>query len=328
MGTRVFVSSTCYDLLDVRREIEEELRRLGLEPVLSDGLSSDFVPDPKADSIETCLVNLRACDLVLVILSQRYGPRLGKAGFEDISATHLEYREAVNLKKPLFVYARDRLLGDLATWEKCKVEERHSAPLTWVKEIRDHGIFELLREHRELKKDKGSNWVWPFPDSIALKDRIRRDLRAVSGEAILRRLLESGRCPYLQFAPTGITTSAGNHRISFDLRNLGSARAINVSVKVEPTQSGFEGHPVMMSLQPGDTQRLHIGLTNVPFGEEYALRLRLVAKYGTVEGHLLADITEFAIWKDRDLRYNVAPGPRRYVKSDWLEIETESTNED
>src|SRR5262245_34129829 len=106
---KVFVSSTCYDLIDLRAELLEDLRDLGVEPYLSDLKESDFETpgDHVGNSIETCLVNLRACDVVVFVLSQRYGPFL-KRGYGDLSATHVEYREARNHKKRILFYIRDR----------------------------------------------------------------------------------------------------------------------------------------------------------------------------------------------------------------------------
>ncbi|MEZ5942098.1 MAG: DUF4062 domain-containing protein, partial [Planctomycetaceae bacterium] len=112
---RVFISSTCFDLIDVRAELAEQLRALDLTPVLSDDKNSDFRVHPSENSIRTCLVNLQSCDHVIVILDKRYGPPLGGAGFEDISATHLEYREARERKIPVHFYARDRLIADYDT---------------------------------------------------------------------------------------------------------------------------------------------------------------------------------------------------------------------
>jgi hypothetical protein len=92
---KVFISSTVFDLIDVRAELEALIRDMGLSPVMSDSSTSDFSVKPDANSIETCLVNVRASDIMLVILSNRYGPSLEKAGFPALSATHLEYKEAI-----------------------------------------------------------------------------------------------------------------------------------------------------------------------------------------------------------------------------------------
>jgi hypothetical protein len=94
---RVFISSTAYDLLDVRAELASMLRSIGITPVLSDDKLSAFEVQPDKNSIETCLVNLRACDEAIFLLDRRYGSSLKGAGFDDVSATHLEYQTAKEL---------------------------------------------------------------------------------------------------------------------------------------------------------------------------------------------------------------------------------------
>jgi hypothetical protein len=76
---KIFVSSPCYDLIDLRAELHEDLNDLGVEAIFSDIKESGFevVADPATNSIETCLVNVRNSDRVAIILSQRYGPLLG-----------------------------------------------------------------------------------------------------------------------------------------------------------------------------------------------------------------------------------------------------------
>ena len=53
---RVFVSSTCYDLLDLRAEVEAHLQEMGLTPLLSDRPSSDFevLPEVNCDRDLPC----------------------------------------------------------------------------------------------------------------------------------------------------------------------------------------------------------------------------------------------------------------------------------
>src|SRR5262249_50151902 len=102
---RVFVSSTCHDLIDLRAVLETELREMGASPVFSDSKTSDFEVSgiPDQNSIETCLVNVRNSDIAVFVLAQRYGPPL-PAPFGGISATHLEWREAVKEKKSRYFY--------------------------------------------------------------------------------------------------------------------------------------------------------------------------------------------------------------------------------
>ena len=172
---RVFVSSTVYDLLDVRSEIAELLRDLGIAAVLSDDKLSEFSVKLDANSIETCLVNVESCDEVIVILDKRYGPSLGECGYDDISATHLEYRHAVKHRKPIHFFVRDRLEADYSIWKKNRKSEK--IELSWVQDEVDYGLFDFLKEHRKLSTNKkASNWFTTFTNSIDLKSCLQRRL--------------------------------------------------------------------------------------------------------------------------------------------------------
>jgi hypothetical protein len=114
---KVFLSSTCYDLLDVRAEVVSYLSENGIRVMASDDKLSDFHVTTDQNSIETCLANVRSCDHFVIILDQRYGPILSDFG-HNVSATHLEYQEALKEGKQVHLFARDRLVADYSIWKK------------------------------------------------------------------------------------------------------------------------------------------------------------------------------------------------------------------
>jgi Domain of unknown function (DUF4062) len=201
MSGRIFVSSTCYDLLDLRAEVETHIRELGLVPVLSDRPTSDFQVVPN-NSIATCLANVQGCDEFLCIVSQRYGALLGGAGFANISATHLEYREAQTLHKPIRFFVRDRAAGDYSNWKTNGRGPNFKG--AWVK---DTGVYEFLEEHQNLSQTNISNWYWPFSSSVDLRARLTVELGAVSRRATLRSLIQSNRLPTLHVEVRRLTGS-------------------------------------------------------------------------------------------------------------------------
>lgn len=168
---RVFISSTVYDLIDVRAELAEQLRTLGITPVLSDDKLSDFHVQHDVNSIETCLVNVDSCDEVILILDKRYSATLEKFGYGEFSATHLEYKRAIEKKIPIRVYVRDRLEADFAIWKRNK---QNDLKLSWI-DKKDVGLFNLLNEHTPLETDATtSNWYYTFTNSIDLKAAITK----------------------------------------------------------------------------------------------------------------------------------------------------------
>ncbi len=173
MSQRVFISSTCHDLIDLRAEIEVFFRESGLVPILSDIALSEFQSPPNLHSMETCLCNVRSCDLFVMVLSRRYGPRLGHRGFGNVSAAHLEFREALHQKKPIYLYIRDRLAADYANWRRSLVEPYRPV---WL-EGKDYGLFEILNEYNNLPSDAACNRIVEFRNSVELKQQLAIDFK-------------------------------------------------------------------------------------------------------------------------------------------------------
>lgn len=235
--TRVFVCSTCYDLIDVRAEVEQLLRDGGYLPVLSDSTLSDFQIDPNADSIETCLSNVRRSDVFIMILSLRYGPSLLKAGFKDVSACHLEYREARKLGVPRYIYVRDHLEGAYAHWKKQKRRVDFKSP--WVGE-NDFGLFRLLDEHSKLVARGKANWYTTFRSSTDLKATLFRDLRVAAPSAILRKRVAEAKVPELRIVCTqsipGRRGNPGEFALVFN--NHGTVPAHRVALRITTEADG------------------------------------------------------------------------------------------
>ena len=111
-GGSIFISSTCYDLLDLRSELYRYLRSLGLHPRLSEFGYSDFAHPANHNAIETCLFNVDQADAYVLICHQRYGKEIDNI-FWPISATHAEFCRALHHPdKPIFVYCREMSISE------------------------------------------------------------------------------------------------------------------------------------------------------------------------------------------------------------------------
>jgi hypothetical protein len=307
---RVFICSTCYDLIDLRAEMSAFLRDAGATPLISDALDSNFEVLPDRNAIETCLSNVRSCDEFLIVLSNRYGPSLAPRGYDDLSASHLEYREAKATRKPIHMYVRDRLEADYKIW--CDNRQNPDLKLAWCKEPKDWKIFELLQEHRQLEREGvTSNWLWPFADSVQLKQRMKADFKAALARAVADKLFENGRIPFLDVS--GAVKGHDQYGIRFELiiRNLGTAVAITPLLTFENDDLKRE----IPSLAPEQSASISMN-----WGRNYASTLELKPRlsYSIIEGHEFID--------EADLHVRCKPEPdqpsvnyhlrqRRYVGS-------------
>jgi hypothetical protein len=264
---KVFISSPVYDLIDARYEAKDLFRQMGMIPVLSDSSDEGFEISPKLDSIENCLENVRTSQHYVLLLSQRYGPKLGSSGFEDVSATHLEYREAIRNKKDIYIYVRDRLMADYHIWKKNS--KAKDIRLPWVQQ-KDMEILNFIQELSSLEKSGRPNWYQTFTSSLDLKELIRKDFKQRAGKQNLLRHIAEDKIPIFTASAEmvkGPDLVAATYRIEF--KNIGSRIAHNVVLRNRHEQ--IWGRPIVAPQnQIGKTIDIPLGTKGEVY-EEYTV---------------------------------------------------------
>jgi len=291
---KVFVSSTCFDLIDLRAEVEAELKLMGCAPIMSDRQSAEFEVSPDANSIQTCLNNIQNADYVIIILSQRYGPSLKDAGFEDVSATHLEYREARRFRRPILFYVRDRLESDFAIWKRNKGKPVN---LLWVKP-NDQKLFLFLEEHRKLAKSRRkSNWIWTFRDSNKLKQRLRKDLQVMSGKAILADLIRDNKMAFLvpQVDQWELLKSEKELHAKVSVSNAGMVAALFPFVTF--TTGDEEITQRTKTLLPGESDSFEFKF-KAPDEQTKEFYVFVECNYSLPSGHYIGDCSNIVFFQD------------------------------
>ena len=155
---QVFVSSTCYELRDLRAAVRAWLQQLGMAPLMSDGTGF-----PQIDGMPpyaTCLRVLEECPLVIVIIDRRYGTTFQDWGpypqFEGCAPTHAELRHALDLGKRVLVYVHDDVWNFYEVWRKNRKAFETAAP---------QGLEEsTLQIVYELKQRNPVPWIAHFSD--------------------------------------------------------------------------------------------------------------------------------------------------------------------
>lgn len=87
---KIFISSTVYDLRDLRSALEYHLTVLGHEVLISE--AGSFNPDQGANSYDACLQKIDEAHVFILLIGSRVGGRF--PGDEWISITRAEYRRA------------------------------------------------------------------------------------------------------------------------------------------------------------------------------------------------------------------------------------------
>ncbi|WP_440224827.1 DUF4062 domain-containing protein [Dokdonella sp. MW10] len=174
--TTLFVSSTCYDLGQVRTDLAEFSRSLGLEPILSE--LDSFPVDPSLDTVSNCLEIVRSrADIFLLIVGNRYGS-VTEAGK---SVTNLEFLEASARGIPRYVFVKREIITLLSTW-KANPEADFKASVDTPK------LFEFVSGLRS----SGDLWVFPFDSAQDISQVMRKQLSFLLSDCLeLRSRLQT-----------------------------------------------------------------------------------------------------------------------------------------
>lgn len=141
----IFVSSTCYDLSQIRTDISEFIKNSGHNPILSE--FENFPISPELNTIENCIKIVKEnADILILIVGNRYGNIIQNGK----SITNNEFLVAKQKGIPIFCFIDKSTLNALNFWQNNK-EGNFSNIVDNVQ------IFEFIEEIRNNSK------IWTFP---------------------------------------------------------------------------------------------------------------------------------------------------------------------
>ena len=147
---RIFISSTFYDLRQVRDDLERSIRELGYEPVRHEAGS---VPYSKDERLETAAYReVELCDVIVAVVGGRFGTESEEEPGYSIS--HVELRRALERGIQIFVFVDKNVLGEHSTYKLNKNNKtiKYSA-------VNDARVFDFLDELYALPRN---NPIAPF----------------------------------------------------------------------------------------------------------------------------------------------------------------------
>lgn len=160
IGVNIFISSTCYDLSQVRQDLCDFISNLGYNPMMSE--QNDFPIDPQLDNWENCINAVKKyADIFVLIIGNRYGA-VGETGK---SITNTEYLTAVQKSIPIYTFSLKRMTALLPLWEK--------NPTADFSDVVDNNqIFEFLSEVRK----KSGRWNFEFENARDIMNTLHKQL--------------------------------------------------------------------------------------------------------------------------------------------------------
>jgi hypothetical protein len=141
----IFVSSTCYDLSQIRTDISEFVKNSGHNPILSE--FENFPISPELNTIENCIKIVKEnADILVLIVGNRYGSIIENGK----SITNNEFLVAKQKGIPIFCFIDKTTLNALNFWKNNK-------DANFSNIVDNVQIFEFIEDIRNNSK------IWTFP---------------------------------------------------------------------------------------------------------------------------------------------------------------------
>lgn len=167
----IFVSSTCYDLSQIRNDIKKCIEDMGHNPILSE--LKDFPVDPLLTNAENCInaVNKEA-DIFVLIIGNHYGSVLESGK----SITNVEFQAAVNKGIPIYTFALKQMTNILPVWEK-------NPDVDYSHIVDNKKVFEFLADVR----NKSGFWNFEFEKAEDITGILKAQLSNLFHDALIAK---------------------------------------------------------------------------------------------------------------------------------------------
>ena len=172
----IFVSSTCYDLSQIRDDIKQCIIELGHNPILSE--LKEFPIDPNLSNSENCINAVKnEADIFVLLIGNKYGSVLESGK----SITNTEFITAVEKGIPIYTFALKQMTALLPVWERNPVMDFSNI-------VDNNKVFEFLADVRK----KSGLWNFEFEKAQDVTEILKVQLSNLFCEALkAKRRVES-----------------------------------------------------------------------------------------------------------------------------------------
>jgi hypothetical protein len=160
---RVFISSTCYDLGEIRDSLFEFISNYHFEPVLSERGEIFYHPD--LHTHESCIRELDNCHLLILIIGGRFG---GEYKVDKKSITNAEYLAARKLNIPVFTFVKREVFEDHRVFGRNSDKKDIVYPSIEKQEY-SRQIFDFIND---VRLSDTNNGFFPFEYAKDIKDKL------------------------------------------------------------------------------------------------------------------------------------------------------------
>lgn len=200
---RIFISSTCFDLEEVRVNLRKFIEDFGYEPIMSE--FGDIFYEFNSHVQDSCIQAIKNSDIYILIIGNYYGSRYHNTQKEiPESVTLMEFKKAISEAKLKHIFINKFVEYDYQNYrnylekkyneffekndineeetenEKNRIKKEVDSNYPFPKDSYRY-IFAFLDEISELKK---GNAYYSFENSIDIKDNLKKQWAFFMQESI------------------------------------------------------------------------------------------------------------------------------------------------
>lgn len=167
-NVNIFVSSTCYDLSQVRADISDLIIDLGHNPIMSESIN--FPINPSKKTVENCIETVKNfADVLILIVGNRYGSLIENGK----SITNTEFLTAKNKEIPIFIFVDKKTLNALNFWKS-----NPEGDFSYI--VDNKQIFEFIEDLRTNEQ----LWVFEFEKAQDIRSILKTQLSNLFKESL------------------------------------------------------------------------------------------------------------------------------------------------
>lgn len=146
---RVFISSTFYDLKQIRSDLEHFIRSMGYEPVMHE---RGTIPYGRRERLEDeCYREIATCEMLVSIVGGRFG---SGSQYQPYSISQMELKKALSEGKQVYIFVEHSVLNEYDTYRRNKDKEG----VVYAR-VDDTKVYQFLDEVHALPPN---NQIRPF----------------------------------------------------------------------------------------------------------------------------------------------------------------------
>jgi hypothetical protein len=151
---RIFVSSTCYDLFDIRNNLYNFINNYEFDPIMSE--FGDIFFDFKNHVQDSCINEIKKCQMFILIIGNQYGSSYYKVSNQKNpdSVTMSEFKMSLELGIPKYIFINKLVKYDYDNYVRFLERE-------YTQYFKNNKVENVEKAKNDIREEFDSNYMFP-----------------------------------------------------------------------------------------------------------------------------------------------------------------------